>query len=408
MIKKLRRIFILLLAADLCVAGYLIFRYAENSVPNHLFAFVGEAEEVALPFGFRTGVSEETLEITNKESGFSILSQKTGEYHVPVNFMGIVPVKSVDIRVIEKMKVAPSGEPIGIYVETNGLLVLDTAEIEGRDGLTYEPGGNIIKSGDYILKWEGVSVPTIAQLNAAIQKTGAEKASVTIRRNGERMQVAIRPVLATDRTYKIGAWVREDTQGIGTLTYITEEGGFGTLGHGITDSDTGNLLNLQGGELYRTKILGITQGKNGEPGELQGYINMVAANQIGEIRKNTAMGVFGQMREEDIRDYTAEFLPVGIKQKIKRGSAWIYANLEGTAKKYQIRIEDIDTNSADNKSMIIRVTDKKLLKLTGGIVQGMSGSPIIQDGKIIGAVTHVLVDDPSRGYAVFIEDMLMQ
>lgn len=408
MIKKLRRIFILLLAADLCVAGYLIFRYAENSVPNHLFAFVGEAEEVALPFGFRTGVSEETLEITNKESGFSILSQKTGEYHVPVNFMGIVPVKSVDIRVIEKMKVAPSGEPIGIYVETNGLLVLDTAEIEGRDGLTYEPGGNIIKSGDYILKWEGVSVPTIAQLNAAIQKTGAEKASVTIRRNGEKMQVAIRPVLATDRTYKIGAWVREDTQGIGTLTYITEEGGFGTLGHGITDSDTGNLLNLQGGELYRTKILGITQGKNGEPGELQGYINMVAANQIGEIRKNTAMGVFGQMRKEDIRDYTAEFLPVGIKQKIKRGSAWIYANLEGTAKKYQIRIEDIDTNSADNKSMIIRVTDKKLLKLTGGIVQGMSGSPIIQDGKIIGAVTHVLVDDPSRGYAVFIEDMLMQ
>ena len=272
----------------------------------------------------------------------------------------------------------------------------------------YEGRGNIIKSGDYILKWEGVSVPTIAQLNAAIQKTGAEKASVTIRRNGEKMQVAIRPVLATDRTYKIGAWVREDTQGIGTLTYITEEGGFGTLGHGITDSDTGNLLNLQGGELYRTKILGITQGKNGEPGELQGYINMVAANQIGEIRKNTAMGVFGQMREEDIRDYTAEFLPVGIKQKIKRGSAWIYANLEGTAKKYQIRIEDIDTNSADNKSMIIRVTDKKLLKLTGGIVQGMSGSPIIQDGKIIGAVTHVLVDDPSRGYAVFIEDMLMQ
>lgn len=408
MIKKLRRIFILLLIADVCVAGYLVFHLVETAVPDKLFAFVGESENIEMPFFFEMEESQETLQVTNKENGFAMVSGRTGNYHVPVRLFGVLPVKDVDVHVIEKMKVAPSGEPIGIYVETNGLLVLDTAEIEGKDGLTHEPGGNIVKSGDYILQWNHQSVPTIRQLNEAIQKSGQKKVSVTIRRDGEKMEVAMRPILATDRTYKIGVWVREDTQGIGTLTYVTEDGGFGTLGHGITDTDTGTLLNLHGGELYRTKILGIMKGTSGEPGELQGYINMVATNEIGEIKKNTELGVFGKMKKDSIANYCSEFLPVGMKQEIKKGKAWVYANLDGKAKKYEIYVENIDINSTDNKSMIIRITDSELLKLTGGIVQGMSGSPIIQNGKVIGAVTHVLVDDPTRGYGVFIETMLAQ
>lgn len=408
MIKRLRRIFILFLIVDLCVAGYLMYHIMETSIPDSLYAVVGETEHIELPFFCDMAESKETLQITNKENGYSMTSGDTGNYQIPVRMFGLLPVKNVDVHVIEKMKVAPSGEPIGIYVETNGLLVLDTAEIEARDGLTYEPGGNIVKSGDYILKWNHKAVPTIKQLNEAIQESGKEKIPVTIRRDGEEIEVAMRPVLATDHTYKIGVWVREDTQGIGTLTYVTEDGKFGTLGHGITDEDTGTLLNLHGGELYKTKILGIMKGTSGEPGELQGYINMVATNEIGEIRKNTSLGVFGEMEKTSIKNYCSEYLSVGMKQEIQKGEAWIYANLDGSAKKYKIEIEQIDINSTDNKSMIIRITDSRLLKLTGGIVQGMSGSPILQNGKIIGAVTHVLVDEPERGYGVFIETMLAQ
>lgn len=385
-----------------------MFHVLETSVPDRLYAIVGETENIELPLFCDMEESKETLQITNKADGFSMMSENTGEYQVPVRIFGVFPVKNVDVHVIEKMKVAPSGQPIGIYVETNGLLVLDTAEIEGRDGLTYEPGGNIVKGGDYILKWNHRPVPTIKKLNEAIQETGRKKVSVTIRRDGEVLEVAMRPILATDRTYKIGVWVREDTQGIGTLTYVTEEGEFGTLGHGITDEDTGTLLNLHGGELYRTKILGIMKGESGEPGELQGYINMVATNEIGEIKKNTALGVFGKMQSESIKNYCSEYISVGMKQEIEKGKAWIYANLDGSTRKYEIEIESIDINSTDNKSMIIRITDSRLLKLTGGIVQGMSGSPILQNGKIIGAVTHVLVDEPERGYGVFIETMLAQ
>lgn len=408
MIKKIRKLFILFLVLDLGVLGFLIYRYTQNAVPDRLFTYVGELEEITLPFGFETEETRETLKVKNADSGFSMISDQTGEYNISVKWMGFLPVKSVDVRVIRKMKVAPSGEPIGIYVETRGLLVLDTVEIEGQDGMVYEPGGNILKSGDYILKWDGKGVSTTRGLNEAIQKTGKKKVTVSIRRNGSVLQVAIRPVLTTDRTYKIGTWVREDTQGIGTLTYVTEDGTFGTLGHGITDADTGTLLNLSDGEMYRTEILGITRGKKGEPGELQGYMNMIASNEIGRIKKNTPLGVFGEMEKEQIRKYAGEFMPVGMKQEIKPGKAWIYADLEGAAKKYEIEIESLNINSTDNKSMVISVTDKQLLTLTGGIVQGMSGSPIIQDGKVIGAVTHVLVDDPAKGYGVFIENMLSQ
>ena len=385
-----------------------MYHYVDDSIPDYLMTYVGEEEEIELPSIFDTEETVEALSVKNHSGGFSMLSEETGEYQVPVKLFGVVPVKNVDVKVIRKMKVAPSGQPIGIYVETNGLLVLDTAEIEGRDGLTYAPGENVLKAGDYILKWDETPVATIRDLNEEIQRTKDKKVSVLLRRNGEQVKVAVRPILATDRTYKIGTWVREDTQGIGTLTYVTEEGKFGTLGHGITDVDTGTLLNLHGGELFQTKILDITRGTKGEPGELQGYINMVATNEIGQISRNTDVGVFGKMESDRIEEYAGDFVSVGMKQDIKEGKAYIYANLEGKPRKYEIQIEEINLNSTDNKSMEIRVTDSRLLQLTGGIVQGMSGSPIIQDGKLVGAVTHVLVDDPSRGYGVFIETMLSQ
>lgn len=406
--KRLRMWFVGFLALDVVVIGLLMYHYIKDEIPDNLMAYVGEKEEIDLPSIFHTEETVEALSVSNHASGFSMISREAGEYQVPVRLFGIVPIKNVDVKIIRKMKVAPSGEPIGIYVETNGLLVLDTAEIEGRDGMTYAPGENVLQPGDYILKWNKNYVPTIQRLNREIQKTGKKKVAVMIRRGDEEMEVAMKPILATDQTYKIGTWVREDTQGIGTLTYITEEGDFGTLGHGISDVDTGTLLNLNGGELYRTVIQDIIKGSEGEPGELQGYINMVAANEIGKVKRNTELGVFGKVADEKRNEYEHSYMTLGMKQDIKKGKAYIYINLEGKAKKYEVEIEQINRNSKDNKSFIVHVTDRKLLQLTGGIVQGMSGSPIIQDGKLIGAVTHVLVDDPTRGYGIFIENMLSQ
>ena len=388
--KKVRFLLAGLLVADVLLIGYLMYDYIQNKIPDSVLTYVGEKQELDMPAFFKTEQSVPALHVQNQGGSFSMKSNR------------------MDVKVVKRKKIFPSGEPIGIYVETNGLLVLDTTEVPAKDGLTYAPGENLLKPGDYILEWNQKKVATIQSLNREIQGTKDKKVTVLIRRNGEKIKIAMRPVLSSDGTYKIGTWVREDTQGIGTLTYVTKTGEFGTLGHGITDVDTGTLLNLHGGELFQTQIVDIMKGEKGNPGELQGYINMIAKNTIGKIKKNTEQGVFGEMKQERVSAYSGKAYEVGRKQEIEAGKAYLYANLEGRARMYEIEIEDIKINARDNKSMEIRVTDKKLLKLTGGIVQGMSGSPIIQNDKIVGAVTHVFVDDPTRGYGIFIEEMLVQ
>lgn len=398
------------LAADLFLIGWLAIRSVSEQIPDMMWTYVGKEEKLfsGLPAEASGDETVEALNLTGGSGSTSLKSNAKGNYQVEVSLFGMIPLKTVDVKVIDELSLAPSGEPVGIYVETNGLLVLSTTSVEGADGLIYEPATNIVQSGDYILKINGKSVKTIKEFNAALQKTGGKKATVRIRRNGMESDVSMRPTLSRDNTYKLGMWVREDTQGIGTMTYVTKDGGFGALGHGITDADTGTLMNLSGGELFQTEILDIIKGERGTPGELEGYINMVADNCIGMIKKNTNLGIFGQLENGKKNAEKLEFLPVGLKQDIRKGEAYIVSNMEGTVKKYAIRIEEIKINSMDNKGMVIRITDKNLLKLTGGIVQGMSGSPIVQDGKLIGAVTHVFVDDPTRGYGAFVETMLSQ
>lgn len=398
------------LAADLFLIGWLAIRSVSEQIPDMMWTYVGKEEKLfsGLPAEVSGDETVEALNLTGGSGSTSLKSNAKGNYQVEVSLFGMIHLKTVDVKVIDKLSLAPSGEPVGIYVETNGLLVLSTTSVEGADGLIYEPATNIVQSGDYVLKINGKSVKTIKEFNAAIQKTGGKKATVRIRRNGIESDVSMKPTLSRDNTYKLGMWVREDTQGIGTMTYVTKNGGFGALGHGITDADTGTLMNLSGGELFQTEILDIIKGERGTPGELEGYINMVADNCIGLIKKNTNLGIFGQLENGKKSAEKLEFLPVGLKQDIRKGEAYIVSNMEGTAKKYAISIDEIKINSMDNKGMVIRITDKELLKLTGGIVQGMSGSPIVQDGKLIGAVTHVFVDDPTRGYGAFVETMLSQ
>lgn len=407
-----------LLAIDLFFIGLVTVRSVSDQIPDTMWTYVGREETLFTnlpakavtksPNGDQSTETVEALNLTGGSGQATLTSKAMGNYSVDVRLFGIFPLKTVDVKVVDPMALAPSGEPIGIYVETNGLLVLATTSVEGKDGLVYEPASNIVKSGDYILKINKKPVKTIKEFNAAIQNTDGKKTVVRLRRNGTETDVSLKAILAKDGTYKMGMWVREDTQGIGTMTYITKNGGFGALGHGITDADTGTLMNLSGGELYHTEILDIIKGEKGAPGELEGYINMIADNCIGLIEKNTVLGIFGTLSEGEDLLKGKEFLPVGFKQEIKKGKAFIYSNIEGKTEQYAINIEEIKMSSTDNRGMVIRVTDEKLLSLTGGIVQGMSGSPIVQDGKLVGAVTHVLVDDPTRGYGAFIENMLSQ
>ena len=215
------------------------------------------------------------------------------------------------------------------------------------------------------------------------------------------------PVITEDGTGKLGIWVRSDTQGIGTMTYLDLNGRFGALGHGISDSDTGELVEISDGNLYDTRIVGIEKGSTGNPGVMSGVIYYGPGTMMGEITANTDQGIFGQVNQRLKSQITSEPIEIGFHQEVKKGKAYIRSGVSGEIKDYEIEIMKGDeSNIQDNKSLVLQVTDPELLSLTGGIVQGMSGSPIIQNGKLIGAVTHVFVQDSAKGYGIFIEKML--
>ena len=348
--------------------------------------------------------AENDTQKVNLSRPVAFAAEQTGSYPMQIKLFGVFDIRTVDVNVVEPDYVYPCGFQIGLYLKTDGVLAVNTQSITDIYGNEVNPCENIIRQGDYILAVNAEKVSSKGTLAEAVKKCGGTEVVFTILRNGQQFDVSVTPVMDEGGNYKIGLWVKDDAQGIGTMTYITKNGKFGALGHGITDADTGTLMDLLGGELYETKILDIIKGQKGAPGELEGYINMVAKECIGKIDKNTSLGIFGTIFEPDKQQ--RKYYEVGLRQDIKTGKAWIYSNMEGTPQKYEIQIEKINRTSKDNKGMVIRVTDTRLLKLTGGIVQGMSGSPILQDDKIIGAVTHVFVEEPTKGYAVFMENML--
>ena len=259
-------------------------------------------------------------------------------------------------------------------------------------GDTVEPADGVLKSGDYIEAINGIPALDKRDMIEAVNDAGTRPLTLNIRRDGEEMKVEMTPVQTLDGDYKLGLWIRDDTQGIGTMTYLCTNGDFGALGHGISDSDTGLLVQSSGGEVYDTEIMGIDKGTFGKPGVMSGVIYYGPGSALGDILRNRIK---------------SDAVPVGYRQDVKKGAAYIRSSVSGEVKDYRIEIQKVDYSTAHkSKDMIIKVTDPELLALTGGIVQGMSGSPIIQDGKLIGAVTHVFIQDSTRGYGIFIENML--
>lgn len=342
----------------------------------------------------------------SSEADESVSEKKREPSKLSYELFGKIPLKTVNVNVAPRQNVYIGGMPIGIYLETAGVYVVETGEIISSSGKCC-PAEHIIQSGDYIQSVNGEKVATKEELIACIGKCQGEKLALDVERSGEQIQVQIQPVLDKDGTYRAGIWVRNDTQGIGTLTYIDESGNFGALGHGISDIDTGELLNISGGVLYDAEVISVIKGTQGTPGELAGIIHYSSGYQIGSIAQNSQNGLYGTVVSMPKLTENMTMAETAYRQEVKEGPASIWCTVNGSCSEYDVEIKEVRLNGKDvNKGMIIEVTDSELLELTGGIVQGMSGSPILQDGKIVGAVTHVLVNDPTRGYGIFIESMM--
>lgn len=330
-------------------------------------------------------------------------------YQMDLKLFGVIPYKNVDVEVIQDKMLIPSGIPIGIYVKTSGVLVVGIGEFENSEGKKISPAKYALQKGDYILKVNGEVMENKKHFVQTVEESEGQDLVLTIKRNGEVTDVMVTPGANQNQEWKLGIWIRDNAQGIGTMTYEDTDNSFGALGHGINDVDTSLLMNLEEGTLYRTEIVGITRGSNGNPGELTGYIEYENENIIGEITENTAEGIFGVCKEEIVQQTSFAPIPIALKQEVVIGPAQIICSVTGEPQYYDIVIEELHLEEGNiNRGLVIKITDEELLALTGGIIQGMSGSPIIQNGKLVGAVTHVLVQDSASGYGIFIENMLVQ
>ncbi|MFZ5353546.1 MAG: SpoIVB peptidase [Bacillota bacterium] len=328
-----------------------------------------------------------------------------------VMLLNILPIKQVAVNVIPDLKLVPSGEAIGVKIEARGLLVVGMSSINGTDGRRHSPAADAgFEIGDILLEINGKKIDNerdiIEYLNN--RKNNEDNVEIVIERSKSKMTIPVKPVLSQDEnTYKIGLWVRDCIAGVGTLTFYDPKSKvFGALGHGITDSDSGALIDVDRGSIMKSSVASVQKARKTAPGEIIGLF-YDGKEAYGKIEKNTNYGIYGKLNNLKDNKRTKP-ISVGLSYQVKEGPAKILTTIEeNKIEEFDILIQKVvRQNNAGSKSMLIRITDPRLIEKTGGIVQGMSGSPIIQDGKLIGAVTHVLINDPTRGYGIFIEWML--
>lgn len=384
------------LGLDLLAMAVLGYQYLDRKIPDEIHVAKGGSQNVEMLLERPFVTFDDAITVSGE-----------GSYLLPCKLLGLVPFKDVKVVPTDGKSILVSGSTVGIYMETEGVLIIDTGEILSEGGETKEPAKNIVKPGDYIVAFNEQKISTKKELIKDLDGLDGDDVTLEIVRNGETIPVSLSPVKDTQGKYKLGIWVRDDTQGIGTLTYVDSQGRYGALGHGISDVDTGELLNIKGGALYRAQILGIQKGSKGSPGELSGLIRYEPKNVIGTISSNSENGIYGEYEGNMGEGISLRQMEVGYKQEMEIGPASILCCVEDGVREYDAEITKIDMNHEDtNKSFVIHITDEDLLAATGGIVQGMSGSPVLQNGKVIGAVTHVFVQDATSGYGIFIENML--
>lgn len=393
--KKYRKFLWYALVGTLLSLFILIYGTMKDLIPDEIFVYADEETDWETFFQEPLISYDETVEVS-----------QNGSYQIRCKWLGVLPLKTIKVHTVEKQEVLVSGSPVGIYMETKGVLVIDSGEITDREGIRRTPAEHIIQSGDYICEIDGKVLTGKRQLMQLVRENQGEPMELQVIRHQETIKLEMTPVETEDGSYKLGIWVRDNIQGIGTLTYVEPNGTFGALGHGISDADTGERLEISDGDLYRADILSIRKGTAGTPGELRGVINYREENRIGTICGNSQYGIRGQMEPGKYAE-SMKKIPTGLKQEIQTGKAEIRCDIGDGIREYQCEILEIDSNARDtNKCFVLRITDDDLLSRTGGIVQGMSGSPVLQNGKLIGAITHVFVNDPTKGYGIFIENMM--
>ncbi len=317
---------------------------------------------------------------------------------------GVVPVKTVSLHQTEKRYLVPCGTPFGLKLIADGIMVVGLSPVETLAGIQCPAQSAGLRKGDIIRAANGVSLSSFQQLAEMVEKAGGQTLRLSVVRGGDAFEALVTPVQSVSGVFQCGLWGRDSSAGIGTVTfYDPVTGAFGGLGHGVCDVDTGDLMPLGSGEVVQASILDVVPGTAGSPGELRGSFS--SGFSAGLLLKNTTSGVFGLLRTAPVRSGPVEVCP---RQEVVAGPALILATLSGNEPAvYSIEIERVSyTDGSASKNMVIRVTDPNLLAITGGIVQGMSGSPILQDGRLVGAVTHVFVNDPQRGYGIFAENMI--
>lgn len=415
--KILRPKFLILILVLVALVSYTITLFV---LPGSITLLAGEDYKISFksPLFLQIHSDSKILRVSDSkdtsisafEKPYSLLATEEGKAELRLSMLGFIPLKTVEVRSIESQRVLASGAPIGIKLKTNGVIIINISGVILDDGTKVDPAETAgLLTGDVLIKAGNKDLKSISDLTGVIKSSDGKPLDIVYKREDTEYKTTITPVKSSeDGEYRVGVWVRDSSAGIGTLTFINPVNNvYGALGHGINDIDTGSLLRVGSGTLMESNIKGIKKGVKGAPGELEGdFFN--GSDVVGDIKLNSEFGIFGKINKETKKNKLGRLYNIGSHSAVKLGKATILTCINGNqVDEYEIEIQRIaksDLNSP--KNMVVRITDQRLLSSTGGIVQGMSGSPIIQDGRLIGAVTHVFINEPTRGYGVFIESML--
>lgn len=364
-----------------------------------------------LLIGFNISINTPNRYIITDTSGFYLPSGiSIKEDNSKMMLMDVIPIKNIEVIEGKTQKVVPSGKPFGIKIFTEGVVVVGIDSIKSSDGKVHSPGKEAgIKKGDVIIKIDENYVNTNEEVSKILGSNTGKEVNLLIRRDNLEFNTKLNPIFSQyENLYRAGIWIRDSCAGIGTMTfYDMSNEVFAGLGHGICDSDTEELLPLSHGDIVQANINGVIKGNKGMPGELRGSFDN--SQVTGSIYANTNLGIFGKINNNIKKEEKdSKCIDIATKQQVHQGNAKVLTTICGEEPRYyEIYIDNINYNENNpTKNMIIKIVDPQLLNLTGGIVQGMSGSPIIQDDRLIGAVTHVFINEPNKGYAIFAENMI--
>ena len=385
---------------------FILYMYVVNVtlIPKNIIVLRNEN----LKFNSMPGISfKETMKT------FSLDNETKMESSLEINLFENINLRNVNLTTLEEIEIVPVGKIVGLKLYTNGVLLVGMTEIEDESNNLVKPYEKTdIKEGDMIIEINGEEIDDIQDLKNTVNKTSGKQSEIKLLREGKSIVVSnIKPVKSFNNEYKLGLWVKDAATGVGTMTYYEPETKkFALLGHGITDADTNSLIYIDSGELVTSKVVSVKKGESGNPGEIRGTI--LKQKTIGNVEKNSSFGVFGVLNDlTSLNIDTSKRYKIALRNEIQEGKAKILCSTDDTNKvdEYEIEIEKIyKENDSNNKSMLLRITDEKLIEKTGGIIRGLSGAPIIQNNKFIGAITNVLVSNPEIGYGIFADLMIKE